>query len=809
MRRLARLAGALLVFTAIPAAAPAQTARSVAPEGDVSGVVLDQTGLPLPGATVQLFNGPVQVTSITTKADGTFAIDAALPGDTIAVSLDGFEAVRVPRGEAARITLAIAHATDTASVVASAAASDSPAAALLGHTLTTDMIARLPSSKMKARESLPLLPSVIRGPDGLMQLGGARAYDSPLFLDGFNVTDPATGISSINLPFEAVRVVDVLRDPMAVTYGGLLAGMLKIESKTGGDKRAIGVQGVVPRPRFTRPGFGRIEGIFPRAFASGAMAKGRVHYMAATEFDFERIPVPGVTRAGGPDIVEKSATIFTRVDAQLNARHAVTFEGLAFPSKTRSIGLSPRRDETATADLNTSDLFAGVTHRFIANQASVFTVQIGVLAHDATLTPNGSGPSLLSPTGWRGNWFAAVNRSATRYSALATWERITTLAGRAHDFSMSGEVASRRLRGGVAEAPIVVGNADGQTVRTVDFGPPSTISARDRPLGLSVRDVWQASDRIQVDGGVRIDHSRHGGGTPSGRVGVRYALDQAGTTVLKGGYGSFVGNLPLAVPAFGSYPVRLDRQFDPVTGDIMRETALQPRVGRLRLPHAVAATFGIEQQLFPGLDALIAVTNRRSSRLATLHVREQSGELAVDSTGSARYREVQLSVRRSWEHDQQLFVSYVRSSGRGELNDFGALFQALDAPLIQPGGMSRLASDTRDRVIVWGTFNLPRRTVISPVTEWRSGFPYSVLNERYFYATAPNNRVFPTFFSADMVVYKTFTVRRRSADIGVQLFNLTNHRNPRDVYAVTTAPRFGQFTNSVGAILRGYMLVKW
>jgi len=59
------------------------------------------------------------------------------------------------------------------------------------------------------------------------------------------------------------------------------------------------------------------------------------------------------------------------------------------------------------------------------------------------------------------------------------------------------------------------------------------------------------------------------------------------------------------------------------------------------------------------------------------------------------------------------------------------------------------------------------------------------------------------------VVYKTFTAKGRSADVGFQLFNLTNHQNYRDVYPVTNAPRYGTFANSVGPILRGYFLLKW
>ena len=83
------------------------------------------------------------------------------------------------------------------------------------------------------------------------------------------------------------------------------------------------------------------------------------------------------------------------------------------------------------------------------------------------------------------------------------------------------------------------------------------------------------------------------------------------------------------------------------------------------------------------------------------------------------------------------------------------------------------------------------------------------MNERYLYEGAPNSRSFPAFISTDMVVYKTITVKKRTADLGVQIFNLTNRRNPRDVHPVLGTPRMGQFTNSVGPILRGYMLLKW
>ena len=582
---------AVLVCCALVASAESAAAQSG------RGLVVDQTGLPLPGATVQLLRGVDVVTTVVTAGDGTFAIDPALSGDTLVVTLDGFETARVQREASAKIVLSIGRASEETTVIALAPTLTpaSPTTALLGSTLTASTVARLPSSRLKARESLPLLPSVVRGPDGLIQLGGAKAHETPVLLDGFNVTDPATGNSSLNLPFESVRGVDALRDPMSVTYGDLLGGVVQFASRGGGDKFALGVQGVLPRPRFASPGFGRLEGIFPRVHASGPAANGTVHYMGAVEYDFERIPVPDVTQGTGPDIVEKSATAFGRVDIQTSPRNELTLEGVAFPGATDSFGLSPRRDDTATPNLSSRDLFGGVTNRFIVDQSTILTVQVGALLHDADMTPHGSGTTFLSPTGWRGNWFSTLSRQASRVAGIVTWERSAFFKGKAHDLTLGGRIASRRLQGRVNDTPVVVEDGNGRTVRTVTFGPATTFDVRDHPTALLARDVWHINDRLQIDVGGRLDHRlRHDvAPQPSGRFGARYALDASSLTVVKVGYGSFVGNLPLAAEAFADYPSRTDRDIDPVTGAVLARRDYESAIEQLRQPRAVAATVAL------------------------------------------------------------------------------------------------------------------------------------------------------------------------------------------------------------------------
>ena len=801
MTRFARSLLIAVTLTALAGPAHAQAVR---------GRVVDQTGLALPGATIQIHAGAAIFATTTSGPDGTFLIETIPSGASIVVSLDGFETVTVPPGEAATIVLPLAHATETMTVVATAAPADAaPTVAALGSSITAETVARLPSSHMKARESLPLLPSIVRGPDGLLQLGGARPSDTPLLIDGFNVTNPATGISSINLPFEAVKAIDVLRDPTSVAYGDLVGGLIQIRTTTGGDKFKFGVQGVVPRPRFTNPGFGRLEGIFPRVYGGGAKLAGQLRYFAAAEYDYERIPVPDVTQATGPDVVETSGSLFLRVDARASDTHGLTFEALQYPASSRSHGLGPRREQRATTDNRATDRFAGIIERAVLDDRTVLTVQAGVLSHDTTARPNGSGTSYLTPSGWRGNWFANVDRTASRYSAKAVWEHLSTLRGRSHDVSLAGEIAARRLSGSVEEGPIVVLDVDGRVTRRVEFGPASAVHARDVPFGAAVRDVWQASSRATIDMGVRYDGgSGHAPATPSARAGLRYALDNEAVTVVKAGLGMFVATVPLAAEAYENYPTRIETDIDPATGEATGSLVFNPAFDAIRLPRATTLTLSIERQLTPRLDAQLAFTRRETTHIATLRVPADGGLMPVRSDGSSTYRDLELSVRRRWDGDQQIFVSYVRAAGRGEFNDFSTLFQSLAVPVLQRAGVTRTPTDARDRLIAWGTVNLPLRIVVSPVTEWRSGFPYTVVDQRYV-AVEANKRSFPPFMATDLIVYKTFTVKKRSADIGFQLFNATNHFNPRDVYAVLGAPEWGRFANSVGPILRGFLMLKW
>ena len=807
-----RFARALAALVALTAAWPAAAAAD-----DATGLVVDQSGSIVPSAAVTLVRGETVVGETRTGSDGGFVLSEPLPGDLVVVALTGFETVRVAAGRDLRIVLRIAAATTTVDATAPIEGPAAVGAASLGGRMSREMMQRMPAARHNVRASLPLLPSVVRGPDGLLRVGGARAHEAPLFLDGLDVTDPATGLSSIDPPLESVHEVQVLRDPMAVSLGSFVGGVVAIESRMGGDQFEAGLEGFVPRPRLTGQGFGTLEGFSPRAHLGGAARENAVRYFASAEYDYDRIVVPGVTlRSGDPELRITGGTAFGRVDLQFNAHHNLTLEGLWFPSRTARLGLSPLRSAAASPRLAATDALGFVIDRYVLGEETTLVVRAGLSTHSMNLSPAASGPALFSSEGWSQNSFARVDRQATRSTASVAWERHSGPVENAHDSSVTIGADDSRLTGTVAEGEAEVRDEAGRVVRTVTSGPEKAIAASDFLAGIAVRDVWHHGERLQIDGGARLDHARIGGGwSPSVRTAFRYALDASGRTSIDGGLGTFVGRLPLDAAAFGDHPVRVDRTYDAASQRILAAATLTPALGRLEPPRSLAATLQISHQVGTGVDLLLSGTRRISSHLPTLTVPPlgedglQSGPLLVASTGHAQYWEVQATGRVKWGDANQVFLSYVRSRSRGELNEFGTLFHSTDTPLLQPAVTSALEADVPHRVLAWGTACLPLGLTVSPALEWRSGFPYWVLDSRGFMVDPARPRSYPPFLSLDAAISGTFRIKSRRVRLEVQLFNVTGHFNPRDVYSVAGSARFGALTNSVGLVTRGDIAIDW
>jgi hypothetical protein len=138
--------------------------------------------------------------------------------------------------------------------------------------------------------------------------------------------------------------------------------------------------------------------------------------------------------------------------------------------------------------------------------------------------------------------------------------------------------------------------------------------------------------------------------------------------------------------------------------------------------------------------------------------------------------------------------SYIRSKGRGDLNDFGSFLGTFPVPIVRPNEFGNLPADLPNRFLTWGLMQLPWKFRIAPVIEYRSGFPYIVTNAAQDYVGLPNTKSFPRFLSVDSRISKDFQVHPKYAvRLSVSAFNLTNHFNPEAVHPNIADPAYGYF----------------
>jgi hypothetical protein len=787
-------------------------AAPVADAQPAGGVIVDQTNLPLPGVRIEVYRGDRVIQSTVTGGDGHFELLPGAPTDVVEAALEGFETTRVARSAAERIVLAIAHTSDVTNVVASALTSSGSTMEHLGSTMTAPLAQRLPAPRPRILQSLPLLPAVIRGRDGLLRIGGTRPHESALWIDGFDVTDPVTLTSAIDLPNESVKGMALVREPVSATFSGVLGSMASIETTAGTGAFHAGVQGFIPRPRLnSRYGLGRIEAFFPRAYASGHLGP-HARYFGSVELNFERVPVPGVTtQAGTPAVGASGVVSFGRVDVDLSPANTLTLEGLFLPATSSYSGLSPLQQPESAPDVYARDLFGGVVDRLVLGPRDLLTLRVGIMNHVTTIRPAGAGAAVLRPDGWQQNWFSGVDTAGTRSSASITWDRSGVSARGTHTFSFTADIQFRRMSSVLNHQSIQIEDDLGRLTRSIDFAPLSgPIGTDDARVGGGVRDLWDVTPRLQFDLDLRLDGYPGIGVTPSPRFGVRYALDADSRTTLKASAGRFVGRPPLGAQAFGQFPQRLDRSFNPETGALLSANIYVPVVQTLELPRADGISLEIERKIRPGLEVQTSVRARNGSHLPTVLVGPSGGSAVLASSGGSEYRELQVSIRQEWTADAQLFVSYVRAWSRAESNDFGSTFTNLDTPLLEPNDSgSPAVADVPHRLRAWSTFILPRRVVISPAVDWHSGFPYSVQDLYRHYVGGFNTERLPALFAIDLTAFKTVDIFTRKMDLGVQVFNLTNHFNPRDAISVIDSPRFKELTNNPGVTFGGYMQVRW
>jgi len=783
--------------------------------GSIRGEVVTRTqnGEPsiFPGARIVL-RGPINKEA-QSDAQGAFAIDGLPPGIYgIEASAPGLNAslivdVKASAASAVSIELTVASVTSAVTVIASQSPPIEESAQKT--TIGQSTVEAAPNQNERIDNLLPLVPGVVRGPDGRINMKGAQATQAGWLVNSANVTDPATGDQAMNLPIDVVSSVQVVSNPFDPEYGRFTGAVSSVETRTSNlDKFHFSMQNIIPRLRDRDGSIVGIGAFTPRTTVTGPIIKDKLAFTQSFEYRFVRTPVeslPPLQR----DMKLESFDSFSQFDLKINEKQTATLSVAVFPEKLDYLGLNTFAPQSSTPNLHQRGYQLSGQHRYVTDSGGLVSSQVAYEHFDADLFPNSQDPYRLLVETTQGGFFNRQDRGTDRVE----WQEIYQPAARhfwgdhqpkaGFDFSHSSYDGQEKF------LPVDIVGVSGSTLRRIAFSAPTSFSVHQNEFAWFVGDEWSVASRLTFNLGLRFDTDSVTDATHTApRAGLILTLTKDRKTLLKAGGGLFYDRVPLSVPAFPEFPNRTILSLDSAGQVASSVSYLDVITGGIKNPRSGAWNVELDRQVIEHLLVRVAYQQRNTVYDPALDpVTTPNGSfLSLANRGRDFYREFQITSRYQIGR-HMLNASYVRSKATGDLNDFNQFFGNDPQAVIQANARGPLSFDAPNRFLSWGEFIGPWKITLMPVLDIHTGFPYSVMNQSRDFVGPRNDQRFRRFNSFDLQVLKELSVPFRGKEhkvkVGLGVFNLFNHFNPRDVQNDVDSSRFGDFFNGPPRSFRG------
>jgi hypothetical protein len=230
----------------------------------------------------------------------------------------------------------------------------------------------------------------------------------------------------------------------------------------------------------------------------------------------------------------------------------------------------------------------------------------------------------------------------------------------------------------------------------------------------------------------------------------------------------------------------------------------------LKVPYYQNASATVERKLPHQYYLKAGFTRRAGNRGLTFYpivpVTEDTYDRGVTyllgNSRRERYQAVDLSLRHTFAGKFEWFAGYTRSSARSN----AAVDYSLENPIFGPQGAGPEPWDAPNRFHTWGWAPLPNRilphrlkfitrnTSVALLVEYRTGFPFSVVDQQGFMVGDPNSMRFPEYFNINLTLERRFTAIHYLWAWRFGFNNLTNNPNPNVVNNVIGTPAYLTFT---------------
>ena len=770
-------------------------------------VTLALEGIRIPNVNVALrsVDGNVVVAQTTSDAVGELTFPDIPPGRYIVRSThDGFAdnesaPFTVSSGETERVLveMRLTFVRESVEVVALA---NSPTESLqpvaVSDLLNGAKIDIQPLAGDDFQSLLTVLPSIIRGPEGRLRIKGGAPTTGALQMSSASLNDPSSGDFDLELPSGAVESVEVLSNPFAAEYGRFSTSVTQVRTKRGTNDWVF-------KPDNLVPGFGKgfafVNKFEPRMSISGPLKKDRLLFGQYFQYRFVRTEVKSLPDR--PQLGLDSFDSFTRLDAVLSTRHSLTGGLIYFPRKITNATMFTFRPPETTPKFSQKGFSAGAVDRYILSAHAVLESTLALRTFEVDQKSQGELPMIYAPQTQSGHFF---NRQERNVKSIQFVEALTfskdDLWGQ-HVFKVGMDFQHSRFDGEYFSHEVDAVRLDGSLAERTTYSPLSTDpEVNGSEFALFVQDRWRVNDRLNLELGLRSDRDdvvEHINYSP--RIGAAVSLLPEGRGILRAGFGKFAERTPLNIGAFTQFDVQT------VTRFAANGTPLGPPVTfvhivdpALKTPESIVQTVAWDQRYGRKFFFKAAYLHRNGSSAFIVDPDVTRGVLTLTSTGESKYWEIETTGRYVASEYRDLSVSYVHSHSTRDLNDYDQFFGNIKNPIIRPNEHNLSPTDVPHRIIVRGTIGLPGKWVFSPLYEWRTGFPYSAVNEFQDFVGERNQAGrLPKVNTLDFSLARPWHYKKYKFSAGIKIYNLFSSGSDRDVQNNITSPDFGQFYNPI------------
>ena len=650
------------------------------------------------------------------------------------------------------------------------------------------------------RSALPLLPGAILDNSGQIHMNGGDTNQTNYRLNGFEVSDPATGTLSARLNVDTVQTLEWDASRFSPQQGKGSAGTLDVKTEMGDDRWRFGATNFIP-------GVASQHGLYlnhwsPRVKVSGPIKKGKIWFHNASDAFYTLDTVSGLPE-GQNRTRAANGTNLTRLQWNFTSSHILTASFLFNVNDATRNGLSFLSPAETTVNQR-QVLFLGTIKDQWMVGGGLIEFGYAATRNFVQSAPQGNQTYVVTPFGARGNYFQSQTTWTDREEWLTNWYLKPINAHGTHQIQIGADVETSGIDQTIYRHEYITVRADNSLVRDVQFlGSPRQFINNVEVYGYAL-DRWNPAPNLTVEGGFRTQWDEYTGGAPiAPRVAAAWSPKKAGGTKFTAGWGVFYDSVTLSMLALSEEQTSLATFYGPsglpLGSPVETEFVLKP--GNLRLPRFALTSFSTERRLPFGIYGKLNLISREGSRGFTFTDSLVSPGLnlyVLSNTQRQRYRAAEVALRRTFLSKYEWFASYTRSVAYAN----AVVNYSIANPIFAAQTGGPLPWDAPNRFLAWGWLPVERRwfpgflrsvvgdTDAQVLVDFRTGFPFTVTNETGNLVGPPDGRRFPMYGTLNLGLERRFPFRGYLFGLRVSLINALNRLNPNVVNSDIDSPQF-------------------